>query len=124
MVKGRVQILHSCKSQYAIASYLVGCTYSSVVLLQHLHIRIVRETFLAYGREVCGLPARSVQVLFNLRHSRDNEVARSAGGIFGIVCRCRLATEVSVSAVDEYVIVGRSSGGRLCRDRSLLIVRR
>jgi hypothetical protein len=37
-----------------------------VILLEHLHVRIFGETSFTDGGEVCGLPAGTVEVLFDL----------------------------------------------------------
>jgi hypothetical protein len=57
----------------------VICTYRSMVLLQHLHVRVIRQTLLAHGREICRLPSASVQILLDLgRHVGDVKARRDA----------------------------------------------
>ena len=41
----------------------------AMVFFQHLHVWILGQTIFANGRKVCRLPARAIQILFDLwRH--------------------------------------------------------
>ncbi len=53
-------------------------TFSTIVLFQHLNIRIVGQAVFAAGREVCGFPARTVEILFNLWRRHDGSYSSSA----------------------------------------------
>ena len=46
-----------------------------MVILQHLHVGVVREAVLADGGEVGGLPAGAVEILLDLRR-HDADVQR------------------------------------------------
>ena len=49
-------------------------TYSSIILLQHLHVGVLRQTSLTHGWEIGCLPARAIQVLLDLRrHLRGDD---------------------------------------------------
>jgi hypothetical protein len=50
-------------------------TYRTVVFLQHLHIRVIWQTFLADGRKVGSFPSTPVQILLNLRRHIGGEWA-------------------------------------------------
>jgi hypothetical protein len=46
--------------------------FSSIVFFEHLHVGIFWQTIFAYGRKVCGLPSRAIQILLDLwRHDDD-----------------------------------------------------
>jgi hypothetical protein len=50
-------------------------TYCTVIFLQHLHIRVIWQTFLADGRKVGSFPSTPVQILLNLRRHIGGELA-------------------------------------------------
>jgi hypothetical protein len=94
MVKGRVQILHSWAAlvralmRYTSrASPLAGAqpegevTYRAMILLQHLHIRVVWQALLAYRGKVGRLPAAAIQILLDLRRHVGGEMARAAAKV-------------------------------------------
>lgn len=45
--------------------------FRAVVVLQHLHIGILRQAVLTHRRKVCALPAGPVEILFDLRRHFD-----------------------------------------------------
>ena len=50
---------------------VTNLTFRSVILFQHLYVRVVGETSFTDGGEVGLLPARAVDVLLDLRSSHD-----------------------------------------------------
>lgn len=84
-----------------------GETYSSMVLLEHLHIWVIWQAFLAHRREVGRLPAGAIQVLLDLRRHgggplSERKVERRLGR------GDPQANRGSVSVESEYAGVGRS----------------
>ncbi len=51
--------------------------FSPIVFLQHLNVGVVGQAVFAAGREVCGFPPRTVEILFDLRWRHDESKRRS-----------------------------------------------
>jgi hypothetical protein len=82
-----------------------------MVLLQHLHIRVVGQAFLADGREVGCLPSTTVQILLNLRRHVGDELACFEVETVCTVSQYSGLVVYSVSGVSEYVVVGAQRDG-------------
>jgi len=68
-VKGRVHILHSRRMLVSFGSNweVRARRTSSMVFFEHLDVGVLGETVFANRGEICGLPSRSIKILFNLR---------------------------------------------------------
>lgn len=80
-------------------------TYRSVVLLQHLHVRVVRQTLFADRREIGCFPSAPIQILLNLRHSGSRIAWSEVEAVF-LKSRYLLPKVYSVSEASEYVVAG------------------
>jgi hypothetical protein len=86
-------------------------TYRSMVLLQHLHVRVVGQAFLADGREVGRLPSAAVQILLDLgRHVGGEMACFAVENVYAASQQSKLGVR-SVSGVSEYVVVGAQRDG-------------
>jgi hypothetical protein len=65
--------------------------FGSVIFLQHLNVRVVGEAVFAAGREICGFPPRTVEILFDLGWRHDGG---SVGGVRKVVMRDIVETNV------------------------------
>jgi hypothetical protein len=90
-----------------------------VVLLQHLHVGVVGQAFLADRREISRLPPAAIQILLDLGRHIGDEVACFEGDAVCTVSQQLGLVVGSVSGVSGYVVVGaqRVGGDEVVNDQ-------
>ena len=58
-----------CCFELEEAAKTYNLALGAVIFFEHLHVWVLGKTVLTHGREVCGLPARAVEIMLDLgRH--------------------------------------------------------
>ena len=78
-------------------------TFSTIVLFQHLNIWVVGQAVFAAGREICGFPARTVEILFDLWWRHDGSYSLSSRDTPRVQCDLRDRGRTKVSYMQALV---------------------